>query len=193
MHTYIHTYIHKYIKRLIRVTISDYPDNLLYSNDPFSQTLNLTVEAWDLDTGAHNEVIDVLALSINFLQNLDRQTVIESGKNGIGFFNFSYYIQQWDNQHTSKCDTEIPASSVTNHQVTLSPADISFTPTDNSTIQQVHESSSSPWVWITVTILFMLLTILFFTIIIALTCINRKMAKKLRKNKKGNACENNGE
>ena len=152
----------------------------------------MTIEAWNRDSAVDNEVIDVFAQSIIFLQNIDRQMVIESGVNGIVLLNLSYYIQQWYDKYTSKCDTEIAASSVINQQVTSTPADACFTPTDNSTDEQVQESSSSPWTWIAVAILFMLLTILFFIISIALTSINKKTGKKIRVNKKGGACEDNG-
>ena len=179
----------------------------------FSQTLTLTIEAWDSDTVEWiNDVIDVFVQNIDPLASTNWQTVIKSGHYGIGLLNFSYYIQQLDLEYTNICKTDTPAGSVTNQPVTSSPADTSLTPTDNttnqqvtsslannsctpnanSTIQQVNESCSSPWAWIVVAILFLLLTILFFTISIALFCINRKMAKKLKENKKGSPDENDG-
>ena len=141
--------------------------------------------------------VDVLDKSIAFLTNNQQQSINESGKYGIGIFNFTYYmymyLQHIDNECTDKCSDVTPGDNGTNQQVTSSPADASLTPTDNSTNQQMHKPSSLPWAWIAVANLFMLFTIFFFTISIALLCINRKMAKKLNESKKGNACKNNGE
>ena len=158
----------------------------------FSQTLNLTIEAWDSDCGTSSEVIDIFVKSIDFLPNNDWRTLIKNGQNGIGLLNFSYYIQQLEENYTNKCNNEILAGNVTSQQVTSSPADTSYTPTDNNTIQQVHESSSSPWAWIAVAILFMLLTILFFTMSITLAYINKRMAKELKENERKSVCENDG-
>ena len=64
---------------------------------------------------------------------------------------------------------------------------------DNSTDQSLAKSSSSPWAWIAMAILFILLTILFFAISIVLICIVRNMAMKLNKTKEKSAGNVDGE
>ena len=181
------------------------------------QTDKLTIEAWT-KFGMKEYVanIDVFTLSINPLANNEKQTVDENGENGIGFLSFSYQTQLMDSIYTPTCNcvSSIPTHISNDQPVTLSPACISFTPTDHesepyqqrsssptdaiftpsvNSDQQIQESCSSPWAWIAVTILFMLLTILFFIISIAMICINRSMTKGPKKNKKGWASQNNGE
>ena len=111
----------------------------------FSQTLNLTIEAWENERATSSEVIDIFVQSTDFLASKDWQTVSNSGQNGIGLLNFSYYIQQLEDNDTYKCNNEISAVNDTGQQVTSSPGDPSYISTDNSTNQQVHESFSSPW------------------------------------------------
>ena len=175
------------------------------------QTVKLTIEAW-AKFGSQDDFIaniDIFPLSINPLANNEKQTVNESGENGIGFLSFSYKTQFTDSIYTPictcNCTSSIPAHNSNDQPVTLSPACINFRPTesepyqqmsssstDNSD-QQMHDFCSSPWGWIAVTILFMLLTILFFIISVAVICINRNMTRGPKENKKGLASENSGE
>ena len=137
------------------------------------QDLNLTIEARDNDGCCYYEEIDVTAQNIKFLANGEQHTVNEGGRNRIGIFNFTYHIQSLENEGTGKCTTEISAN--------------------NSTDQQLVESSSSPWAWIAVSILFILLTILFFTVSTVVICIIRNMAMKMKETKKESTRESGGE
>ena len=192
------------------------------------QTDKLTIEVWaKLGMGENVANIDVFTLSINSLANNKKQTVNESGENGIGSLSFFYQVQLMDSIYTPTCNctSSIPPHNSNGQSVAMSPPCISFTPTetepyqqmsssptetepyqqmsssptdaifapaDNSD-QQLHESCSSPWGWIAVTVLFMLLTILFFVISVAVICINRSMTRVPKGNKKGWTAENNGE
>ena len=64
-----------------------------------------------------------------------------------------------DNKYVDKCVIETPTNIHIDQQIISSPDDTSSTQADNTTTQEVQESCSSPWSWIAVAILFMLLTL----------------------------------
>ena len=116
----------------------------------YDLAFNLTIKAWHTDSGPSREVIGIFIQSINFLADKDWQRVIKSGQNGIGLLNCSYCIQQLEDNNTNKCNNEISAVNGTGQQVTSSPADPSYTWTDNSIISKStsflhHLGHESQW------------------------------------------------
>ena len=75
----------------------------------------------------------------------------------------------------------------TNHQVTSSPIGTQFALANSSKIKEVHESSSLPWLWIAVTVILVLLTVLLsMTNIILLITVRHKNTGLSQKKKQGN-------
>ena len=91
----------------------------------------------------------------------EQQMIREIGENGIGVFNFSYNMKILVNKYEG-CFTEIPTLD-------------SCTCDGESMIE-----STSPWSWIAVTILFMLLTTVLFLVSIFLVCIIRQKSEALK-------------
>ena len=95
------------------------------------QNFALTIEALDYDDNQDDE-IDVIVKSISFFVNNDDVKVEENGTNGIGWFNFSYRVQNSDNQNAHKCSINSVTTTVTDPL-----------PIDNSTGQPIAVTSSS--------------------------------------------------
>ena len=160
-----------------------------------------------------------MARSIDFQANNEQEVVNKSGINGIGLFSFTYGVQNVDKKSTDKCVMETPTDVHTDQQITLSPgntsstpadtsstpadtsstpadtssipADTGSTPADNTTTQEVQESYSSPWAWITVAILFILLTLLLFIVSIVLICIIKNKTSRVKEIQKRSTCDVN--
>ena len=154
----------------------------------FSQNLYLSIEALAFYTIIfYREEIDTFVQGINPRSSHEQQAMDVTGENGIGIFNFTYYIQNMVCECKNVCDTSITGDIDT-------ATDISFTPADNCTNQQVDECSSPPWPWIAVAVLCALLTILFLSITIALFFIVKNMYKKVKGISKGSrGDDDNGE
>ena len=96
----------------------------------------------------------------------------ETGQNGIGVFNFSYHVLNLANKYEESF------------------TQVQYPPLDNCTCDSesmIIESTTSPWSWIAVSILFMLLTALFVIVSSVLACIvkQKSNALKLTKNQHG--------
>ena len=141
----------------------------------------LTIQAWDVFFDEH-DVIDVIIRSIPFPENTDKAEIADVGRNGIGWFNFTYYMQNLDSM--TSLATPVPTMDST---CTCTTSVL----IDNSSDQQQADSSSSPWAWIAVSTLFILLTVVFFSISVILVCVAFR-AMKMKEIKKENTKENNG-
>ena len=131
----------------------------------------MTIQAWDfISPGFEDDAIDDITKSISFLENTDKVEIAEVGRNGIGWFNFTYYVQNLDSTTSFVPTTDCTCTT----RVLI----------DNSTDQQQAEFSSSPWAWIAVSTLFILLTIFFFSLSVILICVVSAM--KLNQIKKEN-------
>ena len=154
------------------------------------QSISFTIRALDLDDH-YSVLIDTISQTIDFHGNSTQQTINEYGKNDIGLFNFTYSVQYKDN----KCiDMETPADFDTDHRVTMSPDDntSSIPACNNTTTQEVQESSLSPWLWIALAILFMILTLLLFIVSIVLIFIIRNKTLGMKEIQAQSTCEVNG-
>ena len=74
----------------------------------------MTIRALDFDYGSNHDQIDVIVKSIPFLVNNDEVKVEENGTNGIGWFNFSYRVQNSDSKNTYKFSIDSVTTTVTN-------------------------------------------------------------------------------
>ena len=165
----------------------------------------MTIDALDYNK-IWNDEIDVIVKSIPFHANNDEVKVEETGTNGIGWFNFSYRVQNFDSKNSYECSfdsvTTISVTSVSNDNNTDQPQGkssdtilpisrtcIANFPVHNSTDLPQVESSSSLWTLIAVAI--MLLLTLFVTIIIAIFIV-RNMSVKLKETKERNARDSDG-
>ena len=109
----------------------------------FAHEVTLVIEVWDRQN-RNNQEIDAVNWSILLLETDQQQMFQETGQNGIGVFNFSYHVLNLANKYEESF-TQVP-------------------PLDNCTCDSesmIIESTTSPWSWIAVAILFMLLTVLF--------------------------------
>ena len=179
----------------------------------------MTIEASDFDHDGDDE-IDVIVKSYPFLANNDEVKVEGNGTNDIGWFNFSYYVQNSDSKNIYECSIDSVTTTVMDPFPTSCTYNVSFpvdksidqplvessirttianpvpasstasVPLGNGTDQPLAVSSSSLWALIAVAI--MLLITLFVTIIIA-TCIVRNLSMKLKEPKERNACDCDGE
>ena len=150
----------------------------------------MTLEALDDNPNGKLDEIDVILKRIPLLVNNDEVKIEENGTNGIGWFYFSYRVQNSDSKNACECSI---INSVTT--TVANPLPTSYTcnesvPVDNSTDQPLAVSCSSLWALIAVAI--MLLVTLFVTIIIAI-CIFRNMSKKLKETKERNVPDRDGE
>ena len=161
----------------------------------------LTITAFDFDYDWEHDVIDLIMKSIPLQVNNDEVKVEENGTNGIGWFNFSYRVQNSGNKNTHECSIDpvattvmnpLPTSCTSNESVSIRNStnqlldESSVTTVDNSTDQPLAVSPSSLWALIAVAI--MLLLTLLVTIIIAI-CIVRNMSMKLKETKERNASD----
>ena len=97
----------------------------------------LTIEALDYDQTSEDDEIDVIVKSIPFLVNNDEVNVEEIGTNGIGWFNFSYHLQNSDSNNSYECSINSVTTTVT------SPLPTSCTYTYNESVP-VHSSTDQP-------------------------------------------------
>ena len=164
----------------------------------------------------------MIVKSIPFLVNNAEVKVEENGANGIGWFNFSYRVQNSDSKNAYECSIDLVTTSVTDPLPTSCTCDESV-PLHNSTNQPLEESSattsvtnplptsstciasvpvdnstdqplavSSSSLWALIAVAIMLLLTLFITIIIAI-CIVKNMSMKLKETKERNARGSDGE
>ena len=178
----------------------------------------LTIAAWDFVNNYNDQEIDAIVISIPFEDTQNEVNIEQNGANAIGWFNYSYRVQNFDNKMDYECSinpvvttvitsctcTEsVPDHCSTNHPLEGSSVAASVTnplptssiciesvPADSSTDQPLAASSSSLWALIAVTI--MLLLTLLVTIIIAI-CIVRNMSMKMKNRKGRNPHDGDGE
>ena len=143
----------------------------------FQPNITLTIEAWDWIQDFYREKIDSIEEPVHSPSCNNKVKVEKQGSMGIGWFNLSYCMHNLDSKNTP----QISIPYTTSIQV------------NSSTDQPLAETSSSPWAWIAVTNLFILLSILFFTISIVMVCIVRSMSKKMEDSNTGHTYENYGE
>ena len=155
----------------------------------------LTIEAWDYGNTnyMYGHEIDVIINSVPFEETENKINTVQFGTNGIGWFNYSYSVQNSDskNAHQSSIDpvATTVSTSVTNPLPTSSTC-IASVPVDNSTDLPLAVSPSSLWALIAVAI--MLLLTLLVTIIIAI-CVVKNMSMKLKETKERPANDSHGE
>ena len=148
---------------------------VLYPFRCSAQNVTLTIKAWDRQQ-CNDHDIDAIELTLFLSETDQKQTFQETGPNGIGVFNFSYHVLNLAmcNKY-EECFTEIPSLD-------------SSTGDCESMIE-----STPPWSWIAVAIVFMLLSTLFFLVIIVLACIVGQKNKDLEllKYQHGNSSDAN--
>ena len=74
----------------------------------------MTITAFEYDGELKKDEMDVIVKSILFLLNNDEVKVEENGTNGIGWFNFSYRVQNSDNKNAYKFSINSVTTTVTN-------------------------------------------------------------------------------
>ena len=110
------------------------------------QNLTLTIQAldydydWQYDDNWENDEIDMIVKSIPFLVNNDEVEVEGIGTNGIGWFNFSYRVQNSDSKSTYECSINSVTTYVTDPLPTSCTCNESVS-VNNSTDQPLEEST----------------------------------------------------
>ena len=127
----------------------------------------------------------MIVKSIPFLVNNDDVKVEENGTNGIGWFDFSYRVQNSDSKNSYGCSIHSVTTTVTSPLITSSTCSL----VDNSTGQPLTTSSS---LWALIAVAIMLLLTLFVTIIIAI-CIVRSVSTKKKETKERSSRNCDGE
>ena len=122
-----------------------------------------------------DDEIDMIVKSIPFLVSNDEVKVEENGTNGIGWFNFSYRVQNSYNKNAYDCSINSVTTTV-------------IDPLPTSCTCKVFSSS----LWAMIALAIMLLITLLVTIIISI-CIVRNISMKLKETKERNACDCDGE
>ena len=134
-------------------------------------SFTLTIQALDYSGEDREQEIDAISKRILFEETKHKVNIVQSGKNGIGQFNYSYRVHNFGSDNSYECS-------------------IASVPVDNSTDEPQVEYSSLIWALIAVAI--MLLILLLVTIIIAV-CIVRNMSMKLKDRKGSHAHDSDGE
>ena len=145
-----------------------------------AQNITITIEAWDRQGCGHNE-IDFTATSFPLSANTQGQTIQKLGENEIGLFNFTYNLRDLVEAY-GECLVEehIPPTDISTYTSS----------TDNSTCQQAKENSTSPWTWIALSIVLMLLTTVLSVVIISLALVVRQKNQTMKKMKSQCTCRN---
>ena len=107
------------------------------------------MEALDFISNQYYHEIDVIVKSILFVVNKDKIKIEEVGRNGIGWFNLTYHVQNLDGTNAYGQSFDLVTTTITKPVPNTHTTIIMV---DNSTDQQLAESSSSLWAWIAVAI-----------------------------------------
>ena len=148
--------------------------DILFSISCFAQNITLTIEAWDREN-CWDQEIDGIDRSIPLLVTNEQRMVQVKGKNGIGLFHFAYHVQNTVNNYG-----ECFAKTTTADHCICPSLPVTELPSPDSGISQPIMESTAPWAWISVAIIFMLLTIVFFTVSVVMACIVRQKNKALK-------------
>ena len=182
----------------------------------------LTIETWNFNYVHNDHEIDVINRSIHFEETKNKVNIVGIGTNGIGRFNFSYRVKNFDSKEPFECSIDSVTTTVTNPLPTSCICNANV-PSDDRTDQPLEETSvttsianplptsstciasvpvdnstnqplavSSSSLWALIAVAIMLLLTLFVTIIIAI-CIVKNMSMKLKETKERNGSEPVGE
>ena len=105
----------------------------------------LNVEAWDFVNNGYNHEIDVIEESIPFEEAKDKVNSVGIGANGIGWFNYSYRVQNLDTKNGHECSIDPVVTTDTNSLPTSCTCN-ECAPIHSSTKQPLEESSATTFV-----------------------------------------------